>query len=256
MEIYGCTYTEYREQYKKRLSFYKDKYEDRSESIFLEREMVNFKDFHNVLVSIHNSFIKNKDYNKLINDPLFNTYLNYLKSNYNNVFRKLFVIGPPLLDASQEVSYDSEIEDEKIRGYLLPPPEITIKKLDNLITSTKRIIEFIHHRRANPQETKIKDPSKTRTWFKVGLLFAKGEVQELYEKYKSHKGHFKKITLELGFKATDRPYFSETINNSTNNTKNIYNNFAKMKKIRDYCKKNEILICKDFDNNFNALQAK
>lgn len=97
---------------------------------------------------------------------------------------------------------------------------------------------------------------KDFTWFKVGLLFAKGEVQKLYEKYKSKKGHYKKITLELGFKETDRPYFSETINNTTSSNKNIYNDLTKMKKIQYYCQKNEIVICEDFDKNFNVLQAK
>lgn len=105
-------------------------------------------------------------------------------------------------------------------------------------------------------DSEAKNNFQNTTWFKVGLLFAKGKVQELYKKHITEKGHFKKITLELDFKATDRPYFSETINNSTNNPKNIYSNFDKMKKIRDYCKKNEICICDDFDNKFNALQSK
>ncbi|MEP2237467.1 MAG: hypothetical protein ABJI22_03835 [Maribacter sp.] len=94
------------------------------------------------------------------------------------------------------------------------------------------------------------------TWFKVGILFANGKAEELYNKYKNEKGHFTKITLELGFKKTDRPYFSETINNSTNSTKNIYNSFSKIKKIHDHCVINKILIKEDFMRIFNALQAK
>ncbi|WP_242120686.1 hypothetical protein [Aestuariivivens sediminicola] len=97
---------------------------------------------------------------------------------------------------------------------------------------------------------------QSMTWFKVGLFFAKGEVQKLYDEYKSDKGYFKKITLELGFKETDRPYFSETINNSTNHPKNIYRNFDKMKKIHDHCVNNRILMCEDFINIFKALQEK
>lgn len=107
-----------------------------------------------------------------------------------------------------------------------------------------------------PEDTRKDDANKNTTWFKVGLCFAKGEAQILYDKYKLERGHFKKITLELGFKKTDRPHFSETINNSTNHPKNLYRDFYKMKTIHDYCKKNEILICEDFNNNFNALQAK
>lgn len=97
---------------------------------------------------------------------------------------------------------------------------------------------------------------KNQVWFKVGLLFAKGKVQKLYHKYKSESGHFKKITLELGFKESDRPYFSETINNSTDNPKNIYRDLNKMKKIHNHCEKNEILMCEDFTKIFKELQTK
>lgn len=255
MEIYGCTLTEYRDQYEKRLSLYKDRFEDRDESIFLERETINFKDFHNVLVSIYNCFIKNNDYHKLINDPQFKSHLSYLQNNYNNVFKELLQNAPPLLDANKKVSHPDDIKEEDVRGYIFYF-DVIKEKLDNLIVSTIRIIEFIQNRNANPKDIKTEDLDKTRTWFKVGLLFAKGNVQELYIKYKSEKGHFKKITLELGFKKTDRPYFSETINNSSNGNKNIYSDLSKMKKIRNHCKKNEILICDDFDKNFNALKAK
>lgn len=255
MEIYGCTLTEYKEQYEGRLSLYKDRFEDRDECIFLEREIINFKDFYNVLASIHNCFIKNKSYNKLINDPHFKNHLTYLQNNYNDVFKELFQIGPPLIDAKKNVSHPDDIKKEDIRGYIFYF-DVTKEKLDNLIVSTKRILEFIRNRSVNPTFEKIEDSDKSKIWFKVGLFFAKGEAQELYEKYKSERGHFKKITLELGFKESDRPYFSETINNTTVSDKNIYSDLTKMKKIRNHCKKNNILISEDFDKNFNALQTK
>ena len=140
--------------------------------------------------------------------------------------------------------YAGHLEYLKMKRFIdeLLPMEIDIK-------SSNEKISFI-------TVSEAKQNFQNTTWFKVGLLFAKGEVQELYEKYKSERGHFKKITLELGFKATDRPYFSETINNSTDGNKNIYSDLSKMKKIHYHCKKNEILICEDFDKNFNALQTK
>jgi hypothetical protein len=106
---------------------------------------------------------------------------------------------------------------------------------------------------SNKNET-AKDENKG--WFKVGLFFANGEAQKLYKKYKSEKGHFKKITLELGFKESDRPYFSETINNSTKNPKNIFKSSKKMKIIIDHCEKNNIPINDDFMSVFNTLQTK
>ncbi len=154
MEIFGCTYKEYIEKYEKRLRTYKEKFEDRNESIFLEREIINFKDFHNVLVSIHNCFMKNKSYNKLINDTQFKSHLSYLQNNYNNVFNELFQIGQPLLDGSKNVSQPDDIKEEDIHGYIFYV-DVTKEKLDNIITSTKRILEFIKKKHKNPQTPDI-----------------------------------------------------------------------------------------------------
>ncbi len=84
------------------------------------------------------------------------------------------------------------------------------------------------------------------TWFKIGVTFATGQAQELYEKYKGYKGHFTKVATELGFKETDRPYISETINNTTLDNKNIYASPEKLSKIYSYCQKNNIEVCPDF----------
>jgi hypothetical protein len=84
------------------------------------------------------------------------------------------------------------------------------------------------------------------TWFKIGLTFAIGQAQELYEKYKEEKGHFSKIAIKLGFKPTDRPYFSQTINNSTRDNKNIYSSPEKLEKIYTYCKVKNIPVCSEF----------
>ena len=91
------------------------------------------------------------------------------------------------------------------------------------------------------------DEKITRTtWFKIGITFATGQAQELYEEYKQEKGHFTKMAIKLGFKETDRPYFSETINNSTTGNKNLYSNPDKLKIIYAYCQVKNIEVCPDF----------
>lgn len=102
-------------------------------------------------------------------------------------------------------------------------------------------------------QTTIKD-DKDHIWFKVGLCFAKGKAQELYKKVKTEKGHFKKITLELGFKPTDRPYFSETISNSHPSDKNIYSDFKKLDLIHRHCLKDKISLADDFITAYNKLK--
>ncbi|WP_242083179.1 hypothetical protein [Aestuariivivens sediminis] len=151
MEIYGCSVTDYSDRYEERLNLYKDKFEDRDESIFLEREMINFKDFHNVLVSIFNCFIKNNDYHKLINDPQFINHLNHLQNNYNDVFKELFQIGPPLLDANKNVSNPDDIKNEDNRGYIFYF-DFTKEKVDNLIVSTKRILKYLNNKKLRLQK--------------------------------------------------------------------------------------------------------
>jgi hypothetical protein len=120
------------------------------------------------------------------------------------------------------------------------------------------ILDYVNAliKKTTPKDEPSDEAYKEYAWFKVGLFFANGKAQELYSKYKSEKGHFKTITLELGFKKTDRPHFSETINNMTNHPKNIYRDFTKMKKIHDHCIYNKILVNEDFMIIYNALQAK
>ena len=87
---------------------------------------------------------------------------------------------------------------------------------------------------------------KEKTPFKIALKFATGEAQELYEKHKVDKGHFKIICLKLGFKETDRPYFSETLPNTSNGNKNLFKNLGLIKQVVKHCNSEQIAMCKDF----------
>jgi hypothetical protein len=91
--------------------------------------------------------------------------------------------------------------------------------------------------------------------FKIGLKFATGEVQDLYENLKNGKGHFLKICLELDFKKTDRPYFSETINKNKS-AKNIYLNKKVMLLIKEHCVKNDITMCSSFLEEIEEIERK
>lgn len=99
-------------------------------------------------------------------------------------------------------------------------------------------------------QRKGKKPEDT-TWFKVGLTFATGKAQALLEKYKLGKGqfvkgHFTKITEELGFKKTDKVYFSQTFNNTTKDNKNIYSQSEKILQIFKYCQTHDLEVVEDF----------
>ncbi len=95
-------------------------------------------------------------------------------------------------------------------------------------------------------EIDLKEDFVNHTWFKIGLTFATGQAQHLYDRYKEERGHFTKIAVKLGFKETDRPYFSQTIHNSTVDNKNIYSSRNKLEKIHTYCQVKNITVCSDF----------
>ncbi len=118
-------------------------------------------------------------------------------------------------------------------------------------------ISKIEKHPANDTEVKTnKKPIEENIWFKVGLTFATGKAQELLKKHKIGqgeyvKGYFSKITKELGFKPTDRVYFSQTFNNTTSDNKNIYSQLEKLHQIFQYCQNHNIKVVEDFHKHLS-----
>jgi hypothetical protein len=101
-------------------------------------------------------------------------------------------------------------------------------------------------------EPQQKDKTK-QLWFNIGLSIANGKAQSEYNKNKNTS--FEKIATNLGFKKTDKTYFSNTLQN-TGEQKDIYSNIDKMNLLFDYCKKNEIEMCEIFINKYNEIKLK
>ena len=98
---------------------------------------------------------------------------------------------------------------------------------------------------------------KDTIWFKTGIPLATGEAFDLYKKYKKDKGYCKKICLELGFKETDRPYFSETINDNpraTDKNKNTFADKGKLQKLHKHLTENGLEFGAEFLEKYNALE--
>lgn len=190
----------------------------------------------------------------------FNSMLDFLKSELLIDFESSPYF-PRFAKIIDDIKNAVDIESLKLGiEYQLKDKDSQINKPLPPITNANGNIN-LRNQLSNNNVEADKELAKTKklhnlTWFKVGLLFANGAAQKLYLKYKADKGHFKKITLELGFKDTDRPHFSETFNNSTDHPKNIYRNLEQLEKIHNYCADNNILIDADFLSNFNALKDK
>lgn len=125
------------------------------------------------------------------------------------------------------------------------------KPIQNIETKA-RVLEDVYL----GQPTKAKDYKDT-IWFKTGIPLATGEAFELYRKYKNDKGYCKKICLELGFKETDRPYFSETINDqprATDKNKNTFADKGKLQKLYNHLTENNMPFGAEFLKKYDALE--
>lgn len=88
-----------------------------------------------------------------------------------------------------------------------------------------------------------------RLWFKIGLLFANGEMDNLIKKHKAGTmTNCTAIALELGNRSF-RPYISETINNINSSDKNIFASSEKMDLIMKYCEMKGIRVVESFINH-------
>ncbi len=110
----------------------------------------------------------------------------------------------------------------------------------------------------NQKETdadKYDNSYQNKDWFKVGLKFANGELDELFEVSKIKKiiPNFSDIARQLGNKSF-RPYLSESYNSRTGESnKNIFANEGKITKLLNYCKLNDIEVVASF---YQRIEAK
>lgn len=94
--------------------------------------------------------------------------------------------------------------------------------------------------------TILKDEFKYKesAWFKIGLLFATGEMEDLLSKFDSNGTQ---IAEYLGNKQGFRPYITESIGiNKNKSEKSIFSNSGKMNKIILHCKQNNIPVVSSF----------
>lgn len=100
-----------------------------------------------------------------------------------------------------------------------------------------------------------------KIWFKIGLLFAQGIIQDMYKETINHAEVSRKVNEEYSQNFIDfsnkslRPYITDT-NTGRKTDKDIYSKLDKMKFIREYCIKKDINICTDFQEKYDELVKK
>lgn len=85
---------------------------------------------------------------------------------------------------------------------------------------------------------------KESAWFKIGLLFATGEMEDLLSKFNSNGTQ---IAEYLGNKQGFRPYITESIGiNKSTSEKSVFSNSGKMNKIILHCEQNNMPVVSSF----------
>lgn len=103
--------------------------------------------------------------------------------------------------------------------------------------------KYLTQQTETTNEAKKPDAYKDHIWFKIGLMFANGKMQNLLEKFKNNATQIAKHLENESF----RPFISESIGiNSKTSDKSIFSNKDKMNKIITYCENNNIEVNNDF----------
>jgi hypothetical protein len=82
-----------------------------------------------------------------------------------------------------------------------------------------------------------------KNWFKVGLAFADGRIDNLLSK---HSRNYSAMARELGNESGFKPYISTSVANSRIFDKNIFSNEMHIQQIIEYCHSNNIIIVDSF----------
>ncbi len=91
---------------------------------------------------------------------------------------------------------------------------------------------------------------KDAKWFIIGLLFADGTIEKLYESVKNYN----EVARLIGY-PKNHNIISQTYGNTENSTKNLYNDEWKMKTIIDHCNEKKIVIIQSFIDKYNLIKS-
>jgi hypothetical protein len=193
--------------------------------------------------------------NEGFNEKLI-TIITELQGNFNFTYYERLNNLCMCLDLAED---QNDIKKIDILNSQIKSHEKTL--INPFLVSLRKDIEVYIHK-TEPETIVIKDTLKAKKakdykdfiWFKTGLKLATGEAYDLYSKYKLDKGHFAKICFELGFKETDRTYFSSTINDNVTD-KNTFADKDKLQKLHNYLTENNLPCGTAFLEKYNQIET-
>ena len=120
--------------------------------------------------------------------------------------------------------------------------ELWLRNFINIISKIAKNIREITNIESGKKIAKTQKNYCEYSWFKIGVLFATGEINTLLEQ---NNFNSTKVAELLGNKNL-RPHISDSLGSNLKSDKNIFSSHDKMSKIINYCKENNISIIPDF----------
>lgn len=182
-------------------------------------------------------------------------YLNRINSPYSDkkaIIESLKNKTKKLLEKREDIYNQIRLNNEVTIFLVDPFDKYHYYTKKHEIIELMKFEEYLIEQENIKYETDKPDESyKTKLWFKVGLLFAKGEMNKYFMVTDKNETIMKngftapKIARELGNESYNK-YILATINNYTpdngNGSKNIFNSFDMMSKIIAHCEAENITV--------------
>jgi hypothetical protein len=244
----GLDYNNERD-YNKILSIYFDEFVEH----YNKTEISNF--INSSLENMMNKAVAESDYNELNRKlEIAIAITGFGKHNLNNTQQPVFhYIKAVLIQFSLDNLEAKDIVFEMQGAF---SPNFNKNVTDKIINYLKGI-EYFQGKNEKVILNRRNDSHKNNNWFKVGLLFASGEI---YKHYDENNKSATATARALGNNSY-RVYITQTFGHNEKlygkkDDKNIFLNLNKMTQIINHCEENGITIDETFVANYNTLKSK
>ena len=211
------------------------------EEEYIEDDLIdpNSADFQSLLIDSEEKKLKLiiRNFDKAIKSQCDNINLDLDKHDKDTYWNYSYTKESEKLGLSQRFAINKLIpNDEKVFK------ELWLRNFINIISKIAKNIREITNIESEKKIAKTQKNYYEYYWFKIGVLFATGEIYTLLEQNDSNSTEVAKF---LGNKNL-RPYISDSLGSNLKSDKNIFSSYDKMIKVISYCEENKLAIKQDF----------
>lgn len=211
------------------------------EEEYIEDDLIdpNSDDFQSLLIDSEEKKLKLiiRNFDKAIKSQCDNINLDLDKHDKDTYWNYSYTKESEKLGLSQRFAINKLIpNDEKVFK------ELWLRNFINIISKIVKNIREITNIESGKKIAKTQKDYYEYYWFKIGVLFATGEIYTLLEQNDYNSTEVAKF---LGNKNL-RPYISDSLGSNLKSDKNIFSSYDKMIKVISYCEENKLTVKQDF----------